>query len=341
MTASITWTRGDRTLAVFPTPGSAEAAGEVIRVALDVIHTYVRIDDVLRCDGEADFGYEHALYLPECCYAGGQWLTRCKVDAQTVGGVVTKPGATPGFVVGAYASFDEFAISGDCVNKGEDGGLIGWSGNGRQDGVLEFNRCVVDASRGMDWAVYAGSNSKRTIRFLDSEMRYCRQGISAYASGAIAHQTVEVSGSKFIGDASGSTSFGETSRNDVDTGGVLAAIVNRSGNTWVRDSAFTAKGLKQEYDTRKLPPDRERDRWTVPRIACIGTNRYFGNAGTTTWTIEGNVTSTIDPGTAKEWYDLDLRGTAGTSGLSIVPQRVGSAEDGSFKRWVAPVEVGK
>lgn len=288
-------------------------ADQQFRVIIDGLRPEIKPTDTMVCAGTIDFGRYYVIKLPECNYVSdprnpARWLTHTMIDATIVDGVQTKPSSTPGICLGRYAKFTGFYFGGDCWNKDEDGGLIGWGAADTFDAEAEFVDCDLDFSKGMDWGFYNWTNAKRVFRQKGGTMRPCRLGAAMAASGAKADQQVIMDGVAIYENANGSTSYGESSGGDVDKGGVLTAVLNRSGSTTIRDCSVEAIGLTKPYNGK----------WGCPRIAALATNQYYSGAGATTFTIE-RCRSKITPGTAQAWYDVDVRGSGK---LSVVPLKV-------------------
>lgn len=301
---------------VFPTAllsNDIIEAGREARQQFELWSPLIQRTDAMACTGTLDFGPHYSVKLPECNYYGEamsanppRWLTHCMIDATVIDGVTTKPSSTPGILIGRYAKFEGMSFGGACWNKDEDGGLIGFSAP--EDSTAEFWNCDIDASGGHDWGIYSWANFKRTLVIKGGTLKFCRLGVAMAASGAAAQQTVTLEGVKLIGDANGSTSYGESSGGDVNKGGVLTAVLNRSGSTVMRDCSVDAVGLAKPYNGK----------WGCPRIAALATNQYYSGAGATSFTIE-RCRSKITPGTAQAWYDVDVRGSGK---LSVVPLKV-------------------
>ena len=311
-----------------------EANAARIRDVVNLIGTQLTKDDTLTCRGVADFGKDYVFTLPNCKYVGAdgqQWLHHMTIDA-----TATKPYSTPGFVLGTYQHFDGMRFGGDCWNVEEDGGLLGWgvpldNTDPKWVGVsgpgdVVFENCEVDASQGMDWAIYSWSSQyKRTITLKNCVLKYCRFGVSFAGSGDQANQTTLVENCKCYGDANGSHSYGETSNNNPETGGALSAVLMRGGTATITDSHFEAIGLTEEYDKRY--PSCSGKGWGCPRLASVCTNQYYSAAGHTTFAIT-DCTSAITPNIACVWNDIDIRGTAATT---TITNKIGSNPDGSLK----------
>ncbi len=327
---------------VFPTSvlhDDPREAGCDVRELFVLWGPHIRQTDTLRATGMADFGTDYHVKLPECNYVGpARWLTHCMIDATTVDGVQTKPSGTPGICLGRYAHFENFSFGGDCWNREEDGGLLGWSGADDYDAEVTFVNCDIDASQGMDWgACYSWENASRKLTIQGGTLRFCRFGVAMAASGAAAQQTVILDGVRLLGDANGSTSYGESSGGDVNSGGVLTAVLNRSGSTTMRDCTVEAIGLTKPYNSK----------WGCPRIAALCTNQYYSGAGATSFTVE-RCKVNITPGISQAVYDIDVRGSgklsvvyndeqiqaAESAGAKLVAEaRGGSGPDGNFKVW--------
>jgi hypothetical protein len=315
-------------------------AGNQARAQFALWGNTIKQTDTLLCTGVVDFGKHYHVKLPECNYVGpARWLTHCMIDATTVDGIPTKPSGTPGICLGRYAHFENFSFGGDCWNRAEDGGLLGWSGANDYDAEVTFVNCDIDASQGMDWgACYSWENANRKVTIKGGTLRFCRFGVSMSASGAKANQQVILDGVKLIGDANGSTSYGESSGGDVNTGGVLTAVLNRAGSVVMRDCTVEATGLTKPYNSK----------WGCPRIAALATDQYYSTAGATTFTVE-RCKSSITPGISQAWYDVDVRRgklsvvedaaaieAATKAGEKLVIEaRGGSNDDGSLKTWGA------
>jgi hypothetical protein len=392
LAAEIKHTRGNVVLDTITTPDDPIEAAAVIRARIKTVRDQIRSTDVLLCKGEADFGKYYAFYLPSCIYRGdgtAHWITRCKIDGtKDSAGNPTKALATPGFVLPAYSRFENFKLSGKCAYPAQDGAVTGWASDAEFDGLVEFIDCEVDAHAGADWgAVYTWENKKWKRRIVvkgtskagepkTSIIRYCRLGIAAAGSGNPL-QFIEVSNTAFIGDANGSKSWGATSRGDRSpkvmdgevNGGVLAAVLNRAGETILRDCTFTAKGLEKQYYRNDWKPGVYL-RVGVYRIANFGTDQYSDNPGKTTWTMERCKSLGITPGVATVWNDIDLRGTNAVETLKLVgvadtagaaqqngakavadanakfppdlrAKLGGSNEDGTIKVWTDPARSSK
>ena len=315
-------------------------AGQETRACFELLKPVVLKTDTIIVAGAADFGSTHTFRALDCKYQSdsknpAKWITHCTIDAISVDGMQTKPSSTPGITLGTYARFEGFSFGGACSNKDEDGGLIGFSAP--EESYAEFVDCNIDASQGMDWGVYSWSNHIRALRIQGGTLRFCRLGVAMAASGAAAKQTVVLDGVKLIGDANGSTSYGESSGGDVDKGGVLTAVLNRSGSALLRDCDAEVIGLTKPYNGK----------WGCPRIAALATNQYYSGAGATSFTLERNKVN-ITPGISQAWYDVDVRkgklsivyddaaiAAATKSGEKLVAEaRGGSGPDGSVKVWV-------
>jgi len=318
---ALTWSRAGRTRLVVPcdldtTPA---AAADIIREAMAWLTPLVERDDVLGSEVNADFGPAIPLHLPACNYAGTGaqlWLTRCEID-----GSKSKNASTPGFVLaGNFHYFRRFKLRGDCWNKQEDGGLVGYTPDQDFDAELTFDDCLIDAE-GADWGVFTWKNRLRKIRARRTRFNYCRFGIAAAGSG-LDGQEITIEDCQFVGDANPSASFGASSKMK-DDDGVLTAVLNRGGDTTIRRSTFAARGLVAQYDKR---PAVE---WGCPRIAVIATNHYSGAPHKTRFTIEDCRVVSLEPGTATVCNDLDVRYDAPIT----ITNRIGSNLDGSLKQW--------
>lgn len=340
---SITLTRdGKPVYPPFALSADPIQAGQETRAVVDLLRPVTQKTDTLIVGGTADFGATHTFRTLDCRHASdpnnpAKWITHCTIDGITVDGVQTKPSSTPGITFGTYARFENFSFGGQCSNKDEDGGLLGWGTAFTGDGEVELVNCNVDASGGMDWSVYSWANFKRVVTMKGGTLKFCRLGVCLSASGAAANQQITLDGVKLIGDANGSTSYGESSGGDVDKGGVLTAVLNRSGSVVMRDCTVDATGLTKPYNGK----------WGCPRIAALATNQYYSSSGATSFTIE-RCTTKITPGTAQAWYDVDVRGSgklsiaynaekvqaAEAAGAKLVAEaKGGSGEGGEFKVW--------
>lgn len=338
---SITLTRdGKPVKPTFSLSADPVEASDQFRVIIAGLLPEIKQTDTLVCSGTIDFGRYYVINLPSCNYASdpknpAKWLAHHMIDATTVDGVQTKPSSTPGIMLGKYAKFDGFSFGGDCWNRSEDGGLLGFSLP--EESYAEFVNCDIDASQGHDWAIYAWSNHKRTVVIQGGSLRFCRFGVALAASGAAAQQTVILDGVKLIGDANGSTSYGESSGGDVNSGGVLTAVLNRSGLTAIRDCTVEAIGLTKPYNSK----------WGCPRIAALATNQYYSSSGATSFIIE-RCKVNITPGISQAWYDVDVRSNGKLSvqyndqaikaaqvagDKLLVEARGGSGEGGELKVW--------
>jgi hypothetical protein len=326
---------------VFPTALLANEqlqAGREARLQLDLWRPYIKSSDTIACTGTVDFGSTHTLDLPECNYLGpATWLTHCKIDFTVVDGVRTKESSTCGFSIGRYARFENFYFGGDCWDVHEDGGLIGFSPTLEGEGAAFFVNCDIDASHGMDWGIYSWKNALRTVNIYGGTLRFCRFGVALAASGGGARQSVFLDGVRLFGDANGSKSIGESSGGNVETGGVLTAVLNRAGATTIRDCVGDFVGLKEPYNSK----------WGCPRIAALATNNYYSSSGATSFVLERNRVN-ITPGISQAWYDADVRGSgklsivyndeaiakAKSEGAQlVVDARGGSGPGGNFKVW--------
>ncbi len=323
-------------------------AGEQFRVIIDGLRPEIKQTDTLVCAGTIDFGRYYVIKVPECNYVSdpknpARWLTHCMIDATTVDGKETKPSSTPGICLGRYAKFTGFYFGGDCWNKDEDGGLIGWGAADTFDAEATFVDSDLDFSRGMDWGFYNWTNAKRVFRQVGGTMRPCRIGAAMAASGAKADQQVIMEGVAVYPNANGSTSYGESSGGDVNTGGVLTAVLNRGGSVIMRDCTVEAIGLTKPYNGK----------WGCPRIAALCTNQYYSGAGATSFSVE-RCKVNITPGISQAVYDIDVRGNgklsvvyneeqikaAEVAGSKLVAEaRGGSNQDGSLKVWSPSAET--
>ena len=323
----LTWKRdGVKVTDFFSTANTPEANATRIREVVTLIGADLDKRDTLVCRGVADFGKQYVLTMPNCYYVGegAEWLHHMTIDAEP-----TKPYSTPGFVLGTFQHFKNMKFGGDCWNVEEDGGLLGWgvpldNTDPKWVGVsgpgdVTFESCVIDASKGMDWAIYSWSSQyKRTITLTNCVLKYCRFGVSFAGSGDAANQITVVSGCQCYGDANGSHSYGETSNNNPETGGALSAVLMRGGYATIQNSRFEAIGLTAEYSAPK---------WGCPRLASICTNQYYSAPGSTFFILD-NCTSKITPNIAYVWNDIDIRGTAATT---TITNKLGSNPDGSLK----------
>lgn len=341
---SITFQRdGQNVCPPFALSADPVQAGQEIRQVFDLVRD--KRPDTVIAAGTADFGWTHTLdLLPKCKYVSdhknpARWLTHCKIDFTVVDGVRTKESSTCGFSVREFARFENFTLGGDCWDKNEDGGLIGFHPDHSGPGVLEFKDCDIDGSQGMDWTAYSWKNAPRTVAIQGGTLRFCRFGVALAASGAAAQQTVILDGVRLLGDANGSKSIGESSSGNVETGGVLTAVLNRAGAATVRDCVGEFVGLKEPYNAK----------WGCPRIAALATNNYYSSSGATSFTLERNRVNIV-PGISQAWYDADVRGSgklsivyndqaieaAESAGNKLVAEaKGGSNADGSFKVWKA------
>ena len=342
MTATgIDWYRSGEKIASMYASGDAVNCGGQIREWLDFHRVKIRAaTDVLACFGEADFG-QTELYLPSCGYIAGDgsgsvtWTTRCMID----GDQKTKPSATPGFVLDEYASFQYFHFVGDCWNKQEDGGLIGWRDVLEKEtiradykippiGQVTFADCILDA-RGADWGIYAWNPTakKRQITIKGGVFYVSRIGVAACSSGSSSApiQDVLIDGTQFDCDANRSRSYGETSGIDPAMGGVLSPVVIREGRCVMRNVVAESVGLLQEYDPR---PEASR-KWGCSRIAGLVTDKYTTDGQPCEITIDG-CTSAITPNLSKVANDIDCRHPKST--VKIL-RHEGSGADGSFSKF--------
>lgn len=272
-------------------------AGVEARAQLSLWQPFVQQTDAMLWSGTIDFGHLYSFTPPSCFHQGpATWLTGCRIDeTKDDAGNVTKPKGTPGILLPAWIRFDNFSFGGACYVPTEDGGLLGWGKDSGDVCEATFTNCHIDASR-HDWGFYSwqGSATKRTINISDSEFPYCRIAIAFCASGHV-NQYINAQRVRFVGNANGSQSQGASSGQDVDKGGVLAAILNRCGYTNVADCSFDSIGLTTN----------PKGSW-CPRIAPI-TNWYFDKPGSVTeFTLARNrFQKTL--GTAQVWYDDDIR----------------------------------
>ncbi len=314
-------------------------AGQEIRQVFDLVRD--KRPDTVIAAGTADFGHTHTVDLPNARYVSdpknpARWLTHCKIDFTVVDGVRTKESSTCGFSVREFARFENFHLGGDCWDVNEDGGLIGFHPEHTGPGVLQFKGCDIDGSHA-DWCIYGWRNAPRTVTIEGGTLRFCRFGVALAASGAGAQQTVILDGVRLLGDANGSKSIGESSGGNVESGGVLTAVLNRLGTTTLRDCRGDFVGLKEPYNSK----------WGCPRIAALATNNYYSSSGATSFVLERNRVNIV-PGISQAWYDADVRGSgklsivyndqaiqaAESAGAKLVAEaRGGSGENGELKVW--------
>lgn len=319
----ITWMRNNVVLRNFgtTTPLNDEVRGTRVRNTLLYLAPLVLQTDTLICRNRTDFGKDYVTQLPVCNYKGDattEWIGRCTID-----NTATKPYSSPSFLLGSYAKFVDFKFTGNCWNKQEDGGLIGWGPDG-QAGDVYFENCSIDGREGMDWLIYSwASNFPRTITISNCTIKYCRIAVAFAGSGNSANQIATITNSKFYGDANGSQSYGATSLENPVTGGVLTGVLNRAGSTTIENSRFEAVGLLEQYDNRPTVG------WGCPRVASIFTNQYYSGSGQTSTVIK-NCTSKVTPNIAAVWNDVDVR-SPGV--VTVFNDPIGSAEDGSIKQF--------
>lgn len=353
--STITFERNKKIEHRFWQPDDPEGAAEQTRRDLSLVGPALKRSDALIVDGSADFGGYFTFPLPPCIYRSGtdrqaRWYTHCQIDPVKVGDVLTKPGATPGFTLREYARFENFYIGGACSNPKEDGGLIGWESTFELPAEVEFINCEVDASFGMDWGIYSWENVFRKVTMRGGVLRFCRLGVALAASGAGANQQILLDGVKLIGDANGSCSVdGATSEQRTQDGegksiandrhAVLSPVLNRLGDTIMRDCESEVHGLVKQYS----------EYWGCPRIAALCTNRYDAAAGATSFRLERCRTKII-PGVAREWNDYDIRHNGKLAivyddaavekvktdcASRVAAARGGSGEGGELKGWKA------
>jgi len=255
-------------------------AAEQIRTVFTGLWDEVEDTDVFICAGRADFGRSRELVLPSCTFRSvsranpARWTTDVRIDGSTLDGY-TKGDATPGFCLGTFQRFENFYLGGVCWDADEDGGLMGWKGENNDPGELELVNCEIDSSR-HDWGIYSWENTTRSVTMTGGIGRFCRQFISLAGGGGGADQTIIVSGTRFYGDANGSTSLGTSSGPSPDTGGVLTVAVNKLGSTTLTDCEVDVIGQRVVYAGGA---------YGCPRIAALGTNWYFSGSGTVDFTF--------------------------------------------------------
>ncbi len=331
----ITWERNGVKQADFGWTASAADRGASNREILAMLFPKLTKADTLVCRGEADFGKEKEVYLPNCNYkgVGAKWITRCMID----GDGVNKPSATPGFVIGSYAAFDGFELVGECWDANEDGCCIGWRDviegeKVRPDypippvGEFYFTNGTLNGKSKCDWTVYAWSPKakSRKIVIRKAELYGGRFIVAAMGSNSSATpiQDVLIEDSKAWLDANSVKSFGESSSNNPDTGGALVLLGIREGKAVLRNVQVEAIGLKAAYDPG--------GKFGCPRVAALITDTYYSTGQPVDATVE-NCRSKITPNLSKVWNDIDIR-TKG-SAVKVIRQE-GSASDGSLKLWV-------
>jgi len=241
--------------------------GTVIREALAAIFSSVLPTDRFVALGVADFGAVYPLFLPAATYEGSlstQWITRVKIDATAY-----KLRGTPGFVLPlGVATFRQMTFKEVCVDPNEDGGLIGYDERVGH-GEVTFENCTLDGSNGCDWLFYTWVSGTKIIRFTKCRLLFSRIAIAGCSGGGY-NQDITADRCTFIGNANGSRSYGESSSDDPNTGGVLAAAVIRGGKLAMWDCNVTLTGLTAEYDLRQNP------QWGCPRQAMV-TDSYSTN----------------------------------------------------------------
>jgi len=327
----ITWERGGVKQADFGWTGSAADRGASNREILAMLYPKLTKADTLICRGEADFGKEQEVYLPNCNYKGigAKWITRVMID----GDGVNKPSATPGFVVGSYAAFDSFELVGECWDASEDGCCIGWRDvidgeKVRADYVIPphgefyFTNGILNGKSKCDWPFYAWSpkaKSRKSV-FKKSELYGGRTIIAKYGSSSSSTpvQDVLIEDCKAWLDANSVKSFGESSNNNPDTGGVLAVLGIREGKAALRNVQVEAIGLKEPYSPK----------FGCPRIAALATDSYYSQGQPVDLTIDCCTSKITSPGISKVWNDIDVR-----KGTVKVLRKEGSGENGNFKQW--------
>mgnify|MGYP002128527603 CR=1 FL=1 len=326
----ITWERNGVKQADFGWTNSAADRGASNRETLAMLYPKLTKADTLICRGEADFGKEQEVYLPNCNYKGigAKWITRVTID----GDGVNKPSATPGFVVGSYASFDGFELVGECWDANEDGCCIGWRDvidgeKVRADYVIPpvgefyFTNGTLNGKSKCDWTVYAWSPKakSRKIVIQKSQLYGGRFIVAAMGSSSSTTpiQDVLIEDCKAWLDGNSVKSFGESSSGNVDTGGVLTVLGIREGKAVLRNVQVDAIGLTAPYSPK----------FGCPRIAALCTDSYYSPGQPCDVTIDG-CTSSITKNTATVANDIDLR----RSKLTVI-RHEGTGENGSFSKW--------
>jgi hypothetical protein len=341
---SIIWKRGEEVLAEFGLPADPVKAGERVRFAMDLARSQVKQTDVMVCKGKVDFGRYYAFKFPACTFSAekigdAHWYHHCMIDA-TKGpdGTVSKGLATPGFIWPEWLKFERFQLSAPCAVSSEDGCVGGYSGDTATypayASYLEFDGCLIDCYQTADWgfAYTWAPYVKREIIVKNCNVSYCRFGI-ACASSNQPLQFITCEDTTFIGDARQSKSTGETSGGDSsptkldrdENGGVLAAVLCRSGTVVLRRCRFKATGLEAEYYDTK--PGATYQRWGCSRIANWGTDKYNSAPSQTTWTFEKCASDGITQNISHVWNDVDVRGTKSIVTITGDPAAVKAAAE--------------
>lgn len=336
-----------------------ETAGGEIRTFLSTNEGDILSTDTILMSGTADFGDTFTLLLPPAIYRGStaaegydpaRWLTHTIIDGIVGGGdpedIINqadwdKKSSTAGFTFTSYVRFENFYLGGNCSNIYEDGGLLGWNRDYTGAGIAEFHNCEIDASEGMDWAIYSWENNATTRRVVitDSIIRFCRFGVALGGYGSC-WQSAELTRVSGIGDANGSRSQGDSSGPGDppdDVGGVLTMVYNRGSSASSGDGPYikmtdctsTCTGLDELYDNGA---------WGCPRIAALCTNAYdFGLSGgtykTNHTTLLIRCNYSITPGVSEEVYDIDIRERSGVPYIKELGAMPAPAEYPNVTLW--------
>ncbi len=329
------WIRGDELLLEVAEVSNPIEWGNTLRSAIDDIRADIQPEDTLEFSGKivADFGKDYIFHLPACNYKGKkrqEFITRVTID-----GSEAKPGASTGFILPNKASFYNFKFTGNCHNVYEDGGMIGW--NTGMDAEVSFDYCVLNGRYNNDWLFYDWSQGTKKMSFTNSTFYFARQGIALNNSGG-AQYDLTVDNCKFYGNANYSQSYGESSRNNEVSGGVLAGVVMRSGTANISNCQFWMQGLNAVYGGGTG--------FSAPRMACVTDHYYSSSSSHLKINLKNMRVHKLVPGVATVVNDVDVRWGTYTLDNSelisaaqakmqqiLVDARGGSGPAGQFLVW--------
>jgi hypothetical protein len=284
---------------------------------------FARPGDVVTIEpGTFDFGNGGPYYLPPCLVTGsGRGVTILKSEK-----LIDADGVTPGQSEGVSFALQDRTTLEDCslittpFNSSQDGGCVGFVST-TTNAHATVENCDIQAN---DWAVYNWSPGN-SLMLADSTITSGRVCIAAEDSGA--GQNFDIVRCKLIGDASLSSSTGDTS--DQTTGGVFG-VVARGGLVQLTDCDISLKGRASTGPA-----------WTPRTCGVTDLGGANDNPAGVDQIVLSNVKCTIDPNGCdpSQCFDLDLKYSYVQAQLQVTGGS-GSAPDGTFtKSWSSPAAI--
>jgi hypothetical protein len=300
-----------------PASESDSVRGQYVEAAFN----FAKAADVVTIGpGTFDFGPGGPYYLPPCLVQGsGRGVTILESEK-----MIDADGVTPGESDGVSFALQDGTILEDCTlittpsNPRQDGGCVGFVSTTTNAHAI-VARCDIQAN---DWAVYNWSPGNSLI-LEDSTVTSGRVCIAAEDSGA--GQNFYIIRCKLIGDASLSSSIGDTS--DQSSGGVFG-VVARGGKVQLVDCEIWLKGRASTGPS-----------WTPRTCGITDVGGANDEPAGVDQIVLWNLTCHVDPNGCDptQCFDLDLRYPYVQAQLRVTLGS-GSAPDGTFLEswWPSP-----